>query len=77
MSISTVEVNLEEVETVLRKYIETFQTQEEAAASLGVSRIFLWKVLNRKKPFPATMLEKLGYEREVERVNTYIKKDTE
>lgn len=75
MNVTVIEENLETVEAALEAYINKFDSQAEAAESLNVSRVFLWKILNRKKTIPATMLEKLGFRKEVVRHNIYKKKD--
>ena len=65
--------NLEAVERALESYIKGFKTVEEAADSLGVSRVFLWMVRNRKKLVSETILQKLGFTRTIETVVTYVK----
>lgn len=67
--------NLEAVEHALESYIKDFKTVEEAAESLGVSRVFLWMVRNRKKLVSETILKKLGFTRTIETVIVYSKEN--
>ena len=62
-------VSEEDVVEAIRKHCDQFHTKQEAADSLEVSRVFLWKVLEGKVPPTTLMLEKLGYKRE--RIITY------
>jgi predicted DNA-binding protein (UPF0251 family) len=67
------EVSREDVLGELRMYCSRFTTQEEAAQSLGISRVFLWRVMNGKKPPSAKLLEKLGYFKTVVQQERYFR----
>lgn len=72
-SATVIEENLGEVECALRKRLESFPSRQDAADSLGVSRVFLWKMIKRKRPISDNVLKKLGFERRVTRIHTYVR----
>lgn len=73
-SVTVIEENLEEVEAALQALLEQYPSKNDAAKALGVNRIFLWKMINRHRPISDTVLNAIGYERKVTRINRYFKR---
>jgi DNA invertase Pin-like site-specific DNA recombinase len=65
--------NRQEVLQELAHFVSQFNTQEEAARALEISRVFLWRILNNKKPPSTKVLEKLGFIREVRQAEFYFR----
>ena len=57
----------------LKDFVSRFPTQEEAAAKLEISRVFLWRVINGHKPPSQKILEKLGFYKEVRQAEFYYR----
>lgn len=55
---------LEDVIAELERYVDSFPTKGDAANALGVSRAYLWRVLNERTDPPPSILEKIGYRKE-------------
>jgi hypothetical protein len=68
--------NLGDVERALEDYVKSFPTVKDAAESLDVSRVFLWKMRKRKKPITETVLEKIGFEKVTTTRIEYVKKES-
>jgi len=68
-----VQLEEEQVRTLLREYVCQFSTQTMAARSMGIHPNFLSDVLNRRLPIGPTIMEIIG----VEKVVTYRKKETQ
>lgn len=68
-----IEINLEAVEQALQELVDQFPSKEEAARSLGTSRVYLWKMQTRRKPISNHILKKLGFKKTSLVVNEYIK----
>ena len=69
MGVETTATDLDEVMLKLKEFCNKFPTREEAATALGVSRVFLWKVLEGQANPTQPILAKIGFRRE--RIITY------
>ena len=67
------EFNEEAVVAVLQEFVDAFPTRGKAAQALGVTRPFLWKVLEGKVRPTESILAKLGFKRERKITYVYIK----
>ncbi len=47
----------------LRAFVANYPTQRQAAAALGISPVYLSDILNERRDFSNTVLEKLGLKR--------------
>jgi hypothetical protein len=66
-------VNRDFILTELTNYVAKFPTQKDAADSLEISRVFLWRILHGEKAPSAKVLEKLGYFKETRQAEFYFK----
>jgi hypothetical protein len=57
----------------LQEYVSKFRTKGDAAEALGVGRIFLWRVLEKKSPPTNAILEKIGFHVERKTVHVYTR----
>jgi hypothetical protein len=55
---------LDDVIHKLENYCAKYPTKGEAAVSLGVSRVFLWRVLNKETVPTDSILKHIGMKRE-------------
>jgi DNA invertase Pin-like site-specific DNA recombinase len=60
-----------EVISKLSQFVSGFETQQDAADELEISRVFLWRILNEKKPPSAKVLERLGFLKQVKQIEMY------
>lgn len=63
----------EHVVEELERYVQQFPTQEAAARHLDISRVFLWRVLNKRQPPSAKVLQKLGFVKEARQLEFYLR----
>lgn len=50
-----------DVKQALLNYVKQFPTKQAAAADLGVSRVFLWRISEGTKPISDHILNKIGF----------------
>lgn len=73
MQNDTTELNLDEAVKALHKFIEDCGSRNAAAAKLGISRVYLWRMAQKERPLSEAVLSAIGYERVVKRIHEYRK----
>lgn len=73
MEPDTVDVNKDEVQRALAAFVENAGSRQAAAESLGISRVYLWRMMQGDRPISESVLKAIGYERISKTVNEYKK----
>lgn len=67
--------NLEKAIEALEQFVDGFPTKQEAADSLGVSKVYLWRMLTGKRPLSESVLNRIGWAVKTTKTMTYYIKE--
>jgi hypothetical protein len=74
MEPDTIERGLDKVLDALEAYTKSIGGKGRAAIELGISRVYLWRMLQGERPVSEAVLEKIGFERVTTTTVEYRKK---
>jgi hypothetical protein len=69
------EIGIDKVLLKLKEHCQQFPTKEAAAESLGVGRVYLWKLLSGETRPSNSVLEQIGFRKERRIVHYYVEAD--
>lgn len=72
---TVIENNREIVVQAINEFVGKYPSKADAADALGINRVYLWKMIKGDKPISENVLEKLGFQVEVQKVKTYSKRN--